>query len=417
MPSNPRKKRLRFYESTQRALCRIVFLWLALVPVLGVAVYSLLRITPIYQSYQKDRWQRRFSDNLGVDVQFKSIAFPSPNQFRVVGLVCSNPETGREILTVAQANVAMDRSGWSVDLISPEMNGQQIQSALQSIHDWFLCRPQKTASLLRLSGPELVVDDGQNKLKFQDIEVGLKPTDLTSTLIVTFSLEGQKSLRSASFRIDRDHVEESTKWSIESRDVAIPCRILSERFPSLQYLGTQASFRGTIGWLQKKQNWQTSIQGHVQSVDLSVASLPFQNPLQGFGELSIDQAVVINGDVHELRGSLKSQSCVVDSAWLDAISRSKMLYAQRSDLRWVALGAKVPANQLGVRFDLKPNGLVFGGGISDPKYPSFVAIVGNQSVGCTSESVATVATISEALSVYMKPNPELQPARIADGRR
>ncbi len=395
----------------------MVFLWLALVPVLGVAGYSVLRLTPWYQSYQKNQWQRRFSDNLGVDVQFNSIEFPNPNQIRAHGLVCSNPETGREILTVAQANIAMDRSGWSVDLISPELNGQHVQSAMQSIHDWFLCRPQKTASLLRLSVPELVVDDGQNKLKFQHIEVGLIPTDLTSTLKVTFSLEGQKSFRQASFRVDRNHVEESTKWKIVSPDVAIPCRILSERFPSLQYLGAQASFRGTIDWSQRKQNWQAAVQGHVQSVDLSVASLPFQNQLQGFGELSIEQAVVINGDVRELRGSLKSESCVVDSAWLDEISRSKMLRAERSDLRWIALGAKVPASQLGVRFDLKPNGLVFGGGISDPKFPSFVAIVGNQSVGCTSESVATIATVSEALSAYMKPNPELQSARIADGRR
>ena len=71
----------------------------------------------------------------------------------------------------------------------------------------------------------------------------------------------------------------------------------------------------------------------------------------------ITKADVKDGDLCELRGSLKSQSCVIDSAWLDEISRSKMLYANRSDLRWVALGAKVPASQLGLRFELKPNGL------------------------------------------------------------
>ena len=417
MPANPRNKRLRFHESTQRALCRMVFLWLALVPVLCVASYSTLRLTPWYQGYQKDFWQRRLSDNLGVDVQFRSIEFPSPNQFRAYGLVCFNPETSREILNVAQANVAMDRSGWSVDLVSPELNGQQIQSAMQSVHDWFLCRPQKTASLLKLSVPELVVDDGPNKLKFQNVEVGLKPSDSTSTLIVTFLIDGQKSLRPASLRVDRDHIEESTKWSIESRDVSIPCRMLSERFSALQYLGAKASFRGTIGWWQKKQNWRTSIRGDVQSVDLALASFPFHNPLQGFGELRIDQADVIDGDVHELRGSLTSESCFVDTAWLDEISRWKMLHAQNNGQRWMALGPKVSASLLGVGFKLTQNGLVFGGGISDPKNPSFAAYVGDQPVACTNDSVASFSTVSDALSAYMKPKMEQQPARIADGRR
>ena len=414
MPSIPRKKRLRFHESTQRALCRMVFFWLALMPVLGVLSFSVLRTTPWYQSYQKDLWQRRLSDNLGVEVQFKSIEFPSPNQFRAMDLVCSNPETGRVILTVAEVKTTMDRSGWSVQVVSPELNGHQIQSAMDTVHDWFLCRPQKSASLLRLSVPELVVDDGANKIKFQNVEVGLKPTDFASTLIVAFSLEGQKFERPASFRVDRDHIEESTKWSIESKDIAIPCRVLSERFPPLRYLGSQASFQGTIAWWQKKQNWQMSVQGDVHSVDLAVASWPIGKPLQGVGKLSISNAVHSGGALREMRGVLTSDSCNVDTEWLDRNTASNMLYTNNHE-PWSKMGPRAPANQLAVQFALDHQGLKFGG-VSDPKYPSLVAFVRDVPIGCTDRSSVTVSTFSDALSTYLKPNVEVQPARIADGR-
>ncbi len=415
MPSIPKKKRLRFHESTQRALCRMVFFWLALMPVLGVSSYSVLRATPWYQSYQRELWQRRLSDNLGVEVHFKSIEFPSPNQFRAHDLVCSNPETGRVILTVAQVKATMDRSGWSVQVVSPELNGQQIQSAMRTVHDWFLCRPQKSASLLRLSVPELLVDDGANKIKFQNVEVGIKPTDFTSTLIVAFSLEGQNFERPASFRVDRDHIEESTKWSIESKDIAIPCCILSERFPPLRYLGSQASFKGTVAWWQKKENWQMSVQGDVHSVDLAYASWPIGKPMQGFGKLSISNAVHSDGVLREVKGVLTSDSCSVDTDWLDRNIASNMLYTN-NHLAWNKMRPRAPVNQLAVQFALDRHGLTFAG-VSDPKHPSLAAFVGGEAVGCTGSSIVTNAAFSDALSTYLKPSVEVQPARIADGRR
>ena len=392
----------------------MVFFWLALMPVLGVLSYSVLRSTPWYQSYQKDLWQRRLSDNLGVEVHFKSIEFPSPNQFRTVELVCANPETGRVILKAAQVKATMDRNGWSVQVVSPELNGHEIQSAMKTVHDWFLCRPQKSASLLRLSVPDLVVDDGANKLRFQNVEVGLKPTDFASTLIVAFSLEGQKFERPASFRVDRDHIEESTKWSIESKDIAIPCRVLSERFPPLRYLGSQASFQGTIAWWQKKQNWQMSIQGDVHSVDLAYASWPIGKPMQGVGKLSINNAVHSDGALREVRGVLTSDSCTVDTDWLDRNTAYKMLYTD-NDSPWSKMGPRAPIDQLAVQFSLDHQGLKFAG-VSDPKYPSLAAFVGGVPIGCTDRSIVTYSNFSDALSKYLKPNVEAQPARIAAGR-
>jgi len=420
MPSKSRKKRLRFHESTQRALCRFVFLWIALAPVLGVASYSVLLRSPWYQSYQKGIWQSRLSENLGgLQVSFESIEFPCPNQFRAYGLVCSNPETGREVLKIAAAKVDIDRSGWSVDLLSPELNGNELQSVMQHVHDWFLCRPQKTASLLRLSLPELRIDDGANKLNLQKVEVGLKPSDSNSILIVKFFLEGQRHSTPAEFRIDRTHTDESTNWHFDSKGIQIPCYVLSERFTSLKYLGSQALFSGRIEWWQTKHTWKTHIQGQAQMVDLGKASIPLQSSLNGFGELSIDDASIINGDLRQLEGTLKSTYCSFHTGWLDRAAESVKLVVGEKNTPWIDLGPKAAASQLGVRFVLTPNGLAFEG-ISDPnhnKLAAIVSIVGRQAAAYVDNYVAKSSFVSDALAAYSKPMPSPQPSKIARGRR
>ncbi len=401
MPSKSRKKKLRFHESTQRALCRFVFLWFALMPMLGVASFSILKRTPWYQSEQKQLWQRRLSENLGVNVSFGSIEFPSPNQFRTTDLVCANPETGREILRVAQAKVDMDRSGWSVDLFDPVLNGNELQNSMKYVHDWFLCRPQKVASLLKLSLPELTIDDGQEKLRLQTVEVGLQPSESTSLLIVKFSLAGQKPTTPAFFRIDRNHIDEATKWWIDTHELQIPCHLLSERFPALKHLGNQARFAGKIEWWETKQNWTTQIAGTAFNVDLGKASMPLQNPLNGFGDLTI-HTLIVDGDLQSLRGSMHSRLCSLETAWLDRAHESAKLYSDGKNIPWSTLGSKVEARHLGIQFGLTPTGLVFR---DNPKRKDLTAIVASQ-------------VISNAMSAYSKPIlPEQQPSRIADGRR
>ncbi len=406
MPSNSRKNQLRFHESTQRALCRMVFLWLALIPVLAVASFSILKRTPWYMSEVKKKWQGRLSENLGVAVSFESIEFPSPFQFRTVGLICSNPETGRDILKVAQANVDIDRSGWSVRLSDPRLNNAELQNAMTFVDNGFIRRPQKIASLLKLSLPELTiedgVEDGVDDLKLQNVEVGLKPSDTASLLIVTFSIEGQRDTTSATFRIDRNHSDESTRWQIDTHGLQIPCHFVSERFPSVRHLGNLAQFRGKIDWSQTKENWGTRIDGNVFNVDLGRASISLQNPLNGFGDLTIDSASIIGGDLRELRGSLHSRNCSLETGWLDRAPESVKLFSERRNIAWSDLGPKAEARHLGIRFELRPDGLIIG---DNPKHKDLVAVM-------------SPAAVSQAIATYAKPiPPEPQPSRIADGRR
>ena len=422
MPSSPRKKRLRFHESTQRALCRMVFLLLALTPVVGVAGYSVLRITPWYQSYQKDLWQRRLSDNLGVNVHFKTIEFRSPNQFRATDLIFANPETGQQILTVETIEVSIDRGGWLVhNVVSPVLNGSQVQLVMDSLHDRFLCRPQSSACLLGLSMPELLISNRTNNIRIQNVKVGFTPTESMSQLLLLFSLDGRESSNRASLSVDRDHIAESTKWTFKSNNSEIPCHVLSARFPPLRHLGSQASFRGTISCWQNKQNSQISIQGNVHSVDLAAATLPIGSPIQGLGELRNLTAIISGEGLRQSQGTLISPSCNVDSDWLDRMIASNLLYTDSSS-RFSKMGPNIPPNYLtraknvAVQFTLEEQGLRLSGN-SDPNFATLVGYVDGVAVGCRKDSVIPIPSVLNALSMYLKPNLEFQPSRIADGRR
>ena len=137
--------------------------------------------------------------------------------------------------------------------------------------------------------------------------------------------------------------------------------------------------------------------------------------MQGFGKLSISNAVHSDGVLREVKGVLTSDSCSVDTDWLDRNIASNMLYTN-NHLAWNKMRPRAPVNQLAVQFALDRHGLTFAG-VSDPKHPSLAAFVGGEAVGCTGSSIVTNAAFSDALSTYLKPSVEVQPARIADGRR
>lgn len=385
MASKAWSKKFRLHETTQRELCRVVFVLIALSPCLFVLGYTALRFTPWYQAYQHDLWQERISANLGVKCQFSSITFPSPDHFRAKNFLCLHPETGKEILKVDQVDAAMDRSGWSVTLSKPELNGQQVQNAMQVMHDWFLCRPQKSASLLRLSVPELAVFDGRETTTFQDIEVGLKPTESFSTVYVKFSIAGQKFAEPGILIVERNHAQETptTKWRIESRDIAIPCNALASRFPILKSLGQDASFKGKMAWIQNDMHWIANINGIFNAVDMGILTLPIGSPIRGKGLLSINHAEIVDSKLQFVQGSLDVNATgqeTVDSEWIDRATEFGVFRTEASIAK--DQGKWAPIQYLGMTFELDERGLLLEGKKAPPfqSWPNVAMILNGKHV-------------------------------------
>lgn len=395
----------------------MAFFCLALVPVFAVGGYSVLKRIPWYQSYQKNWWERRLSDNLGVNVSFASIEFPGPNRFRVKDLVCANAETGRQILKVAQVNTLIDRSGWYVEVDKPELNGAQVETAMRTVHDRYLCRPQSTASLLGLAMTELVISDGNESTKFQNVKVSLKPTEPMSELKVSCLLDGQKFADQLSyFVVERDHIAQTTNWKINSADVAIPCRILSERFLELKNLGNQASFRGSIEGWQNDRQWEATVRGQFHSVDLAVLSSPYGKRIQGMGDLNLGHAVFRDGKLRGVDGNFKSDLCVVDTAWLDELVKQDVLESTYTNY-WREIGQSVTVNGFGIGFKSDLNIVKYDGTIPPPQknWPILVGYANSNPVAVKKDRSISLSALTAALAAY--PNHDRISGRVASGRR
>jgi len=342
----------------------MVFVLFAFLPLVGMAAYSLVRRTPWYESYQNQLWQQRISDNLGVSVRFSSIEFPSPEHFRAHDLVCVHPETNREILKIKRVDAAMDQTGWTVDLVTPTLNGPEIQSAMQVVHDWFLCRPQKSASLLKLSVPEISVFDGVSNTLFKNVEVGVKPTESISTLLVKFSIEGQQfsNPKPAYLKVEREHMLESprTNWEVVSDDIAIPCRVLGKRFPALSSLGQNASFRGTMRQTQDDLHWNAKISGVFDSVDLGMLTSPIGAPVRGLANLKVGCALLCDGRLDLARGSFEAiRSGSVETDW---VRHTRQLFGLPWESSLDLVSSKnIPMDAIGVGFEFDSRGLLLSG--------------------------------------------------------
>ena len=335
---------------------------------------------------------------------------------RAYDLVCFNPETGREILKINKIQVAMDRSGWLVEVESPVLNGEQIHNAMQVIHDRFLCRPQSSACLLGLLMPELLVADAEKVTKLRNVSVGFKPTESISKLMVSYSIEESKQ-PSASFSVERDHIAESTHWAINSKSAATSCQVLGVLFPSVKYLGDQASFLGTIEGSQNNQHWETTVRGDFYSVDMAKASMPFGQPLKGLGKLRIANAVFSDGSLRSAKGLVSSNNCFVETDWLDQ-KFDQGVFNSTDTKKWMEMGRTVTLNRLGLQFEMNSQqGMNFSGATPPPadqsKWPSLAAYVGNKPIACTNSATLPVNGVATALYMYLKPDAESQPTRIA----
>jgi hypothetical protein len=401
MPIQPRKKKKRrLHESTAKSICRLAFLGLTFLPVVLVVMYGCCSWTPWYREYQRDLWQHRISSNLGVDVRFAKIDFPSPHSFCASEFTCLHPETGKEILRARLVEGVMDRSGWTVGLKSPELNGSQLQSALQVVHDWFLCRPQKSASLLKLSLPELTVYDAVSKAKFEDVEIGIKPTVETSAVYVKFSMEGHKFAVPSFLVVERNHALDAplTKWELRSNEVAIPCRFVTSRFPALSSLGPQATFRGKIAWAQNDATWLASLQGDFDQVQFANLTSSLGSPIRGLAKLSIQQAEIVDSKIQQVQGSIQltepQNEGQINMDWLTSTRWDLQLLADKS-LNQTADRPILPLQRLGLDFMLNSQGLSITGQIKPdvPGWPNIAMEVDGKCV-CGTNRIVPLEQVS-----------------------
>ncbi|AMV33164.1 hypothetical protein VN12_13645 [Pirellula sp. SH-Sr6A] len=420
-----RRKHLWLHESTQRALYRSVLLLLGLIPLLATSGFVVLSKTSWYQLRQAAAWRERIRSNIGLDVVFQSIEQPSPHTFRIRELVCAHPETQTPILRAEQVDGVMTNEGWALKLHAAEIKQEQSNLALQILHDSFLCRPHNLVPILKVSidslrilpstltnSPHLASAPKLESL--HQIQIEYTPSLSLSDIKILFGLEPKGSETPGLVHVRRYHDPKHphTDWAIDTRDLAIPCSAIQPYFPVVEHVGPLALFRGQVRWEQDAQGWQSTLhQSTFLNTSWAALSHSIGEPLQGFGDLHIEEAILRNGLIDRVQGSISAGSSHDETIQVPWLKQTMERFGWCShDLRPLQ-SQTASVDSMELAFHLDGNGLRWRGngpGLSAPGAPPSHSQIGSvkQILLATDRALESKITSLDEVSRWLATGPD-----------
>jgi len=398
MRLSPAKKLFAMHESTKRLLCRSVWVLAALMPLVCVVIASIVIATPWYQSWQRVAWEARISENLGVTVRTKLFTLTAPHQFYAEGVELRHPETDVILARIARLNGLMRDKGWSILLETPELDGGQLESGLQVLHDAFLCRPQKSSQLLAIGIPQgLTLHGVSGASEIERMEILLRPAERSSTIQAKLMLKDQP-FGEVAIQVSRDHNPETTATSVtlSSPKTWLACDVLSDRFDILKNLGHESRFRGEIQCNVLSQQWDVSIVGEFDRVDWGAMSASVGSPVRSTGSLSIAQLNLRDGKILRAMGQARCEGGVASKSWMQRTSQLLQLPAQFA----ASSTESIAIDTIDFGFNLDSTGLRLAGALPGPSNWPPVAAKLQDSTICTSvapENLSSLNAIVAAL--------------------
>lgn len=281
-------------------------------------LFSCIASTSWYHEYQRQYWETRLSNNIGMDVRLGEIEFLSPYEFHARTVRCMQPETGHEVIRIDEVKGLTQQNGWALELNSSDVHGDQVSDALRKFHDWFICRPKKSTGVVAMKFHDIRVHSNGTQRVLPNVKLGLVPTELKSTFTFTIGGEGRSLDSPMRLEVVRNHIAEppATNWEFDSANLAIPCSILVDQFPELRQLGPDATFIGRFIGSMSDHRSDAQIQGTFSGVDWERVSAPLGSPIRSRGQLRLVDAKLKDGKILEASGSIEMLEGKVHYPWL-----------------------------------------------------------------------------------------------------
>jgi hypothetical protein len=389
------KKLFALHETTQRRGCRFLLLALGIGPFVVFVFLSWVVATPWYREAQRQQWETQISDSLGIHVRAESLCWTAPQQFHATSVQLLHPETGVMMARMARVDGLMNAKGWSLIVDTPVIDGEQIDQGLQVVHDWFLCRPEKSSRLLALAVPGgITIHHGVESTRMERIELLLRPSSNVSMIQAKLQLEGQP-FGEVVLQVTRDHAPEvtSTKVELLSSNTWIPCAAMSDRFPKLTLLGKQARFRGVVRSEITPDQWDASVSGEIHQVDWNAVTAPLGSPIRSQGILVLDQVNVRDGRILRAHGEVRCEGGTASRSWLQRWAHQLAMPSQWTQDE----NDSMALQSIACRFQLDSLGLTLKGQLPGPANWPPVAVKLQGGTLCTEPSPKSLQALMASM--------------------
>lgn len=259
------------HESTRRALCRLAFALLGVLPLVATFGLCIAERMPAYRRARASAIQRDLSVAIGCRVEVASVELRSPGNYLLHGVKLRDPETDVLLVEARTIGVTENGSGRIFQLFEPKMVGEQLARIYELFHDGVVCRPnrEKQAAEFVLDG--LTVRSAQGDTRFKQVRANFCRLPDQTLASIVFALEGSGLSvgQRGSILISRKHSESdpSTTIKLATGSQSLPCRWINLFAPELAALGNEAIVLGQFEWILDSQNWTLNGAGQFRNLD------------------------------------------------------------------------------------------------------------------------------------------------------
>lgn len=399
------------HERTRKALTRAGLLVGGAAPFLIVVIATLLYWSPAVQYQMKRSWESRVGANLGMRIRAGSLKWMTFEQFRAEDVVAFHPETDAPLVKVRRLDGLMKPNGWSLILEDPVLDADQLEPALQLLHDGFLCKPQTRETMLALSVPNgFSLHRGGEHTQLGHIELLMKPTEAHSSLIAKFSFVDQP-FGEVQLQVVRSHAPEnlSTSLEIQSAKSWIGLSNFHSWLPVLRNFGEDAKFRGLVRAKWGGGDSDAMFQGQLDHLRMGDLTASFGSPLRGVGLASFERLNLRNGQILYAKGKLEVANGSANTAWLKRASQWLQLPSN-----WqTQLQESQNIEAFAAGFEISDEGLRLQGLLPGPGQWPPVAIQLGQGTVCTPKEVLPLTHLVAAVQTTSGSEVDLNAMQLA----
>jgi len=290
------------YERTRRRWLMRAFVAFCLGPTAAVAGFCALKNWPGRLAAQVERLEAV----LGLRVELDDCSEPVPGRVRFDGLTLKDPESGAVVFRAARLEArwqpSADDPNAAISVLvlsaeSAELSAAGLDAAA-SLADRAL-RGQLPQRPMQIALGRLLFEDNGRTDSFSDVQASIDQQATGSALRACFRWE--QSPEPARVQVVRQRHGSAAAYQVEldTRDVALPCRLLARAWPAFAPCGDEATFRGCV-WAAGGEAPAADLAGELAAVDLGrLASLYSGYRFSGRANVAVRSARIRAGRLEE----------------------------------------------------------------------------------------------------------------------
>jgi hypothetical protein len=314
-------------DRARRRITLMLFAVLCVSPTVIVAAWGVSRHLPWHVRGEAQRlgWQ------LGMKVSLAAVHHPRPGVVRYEGLVLANPETGQEVARCRVLEAAWERAGDGpkpgstrlvLSAIEPEVEAAALDEVRRLVDRVLTGRAGPWDAGVRLTAESLLIRSAHSPQTLTDLRGSIESLPEGMLAKLDFRLPGQAATKPAWVYLGRYRQKAApvSVLGLDTGPTALPCSLVALAVDGLASLGPQSAFRGGIDGRETPDGWQVVASGQFEEVELDrlVAERFPSYRLSGKAQMTIEQALLLDGRLQKARGTLIGGPGETNSALMDA---------------------------------------------------------------------------------------------------